>query len=219
MYFPWHPPLGTIYNRGPMADLAEIWKQALPTIQQSVTGRGVWAALNASRPVAMEDGIFILGVPREESELGGHLRLPQTQRLIETIISRQLNAATRVTVIDGILPEDYELYKRRAAERRRLQEAEMSKMRQELQARTSWDSVYEQLSRRFAAVTNKSLPQNKARFYEEAIELIAEARRGMSGSDDMQERNYARCLERAAQYTEVPSTILARHVMQRAGEL
>jgi hypothetical protein len=202
-----------------MADMAEVWKQALPVIQNQVSGRGVWAALNAAVPVAFEEGVFVIGLPHQDSELSGHLKIPATSRLMEHIISRQLNAQTKVKIIDGTTQADYEVVKRRDAERRRLQEAEMVKMRAELEARTSWDSVYEQLSRRFAAVTNKSLPQNKARFFEEAVELIAEARKEQTNYDDMGERTFARCLERVAQYCEIPSSIVAMYVMKRAGEL
>ena len=95
----------------------------------------------------------------------------------------------------------------------------MTKMRAELAAKSSWETVYEQLSRRYAAVTNKSMPQNRARFFEEAIELIAETRKQQANFDDLGERNFARCLERLAQYSEVPSTLVAVQVLQRAGEL
>jgi hypothetical protein len=202
-----------------MADVAEVWKHVLSPIKQGVTGVGVWAALNAARPIAFEEGVFVLGLPHQDSELAGHLRLPQTKRLIETTIAAELNTPVTVRVIDGTTTEDYDIVKRRDAERRRLQEAEMSKMRAELQAKTSWDSVYEQLSRRFAAVSNKSLPQNRARFFEEAVELIADARKNMTQWDDLAERNFARCIERLAQYAEMPSTLVATHVLQRSGEL
>ena len=92
-------------------------------------------------------------------------------------------------------------------------------MRAEMAAKSNWDTVYEQLSRRYAAVTNKSLPQNRARFFEEAVELVAQARRDQGNYDDLGERNFARCLERLAQYSEIPSTIVAAHVLQKAGEL
>lgn len=202
-----------------MADVATLWSQALPTIQNSVSGRGVWAALNAATPVAFEDGVFVVGLPHEDNQLAAHLRLASTLRIIETIVSRQIGTQTRVRIIDGITTQDYDIVKRRDIERRRLQEQEMTKMRAEMEARTSWDQVYEQLSRRYAAVSNKSLPQNRARFYEEAIEIIAEARKAMANSDDSNERNFARCLERVAQYCELPSAFVATHVLQRAGEL
>jgi len=86
-------------------------------------------------------------------------------------------------------------------------------------AKSSWETVYEQLSRRYAAVSNKTLPQNRARFYEEAVELIAQARKEQTNFDDMGERNFARCLERVAQYSEVPSTLVAAEILRRVGEM
>jgi hypothetical protein len=167
----------------------------------------------------MDNGVFVLGVPPQDSALGAHLRLPSTSQIIERNVGKGLGHQVRLRVIDGTTLEDWELVKRRDVERRRLQEAELDKMRAEMQAKTSWDGIYEQLSRRFAAVSNRSLPQNRARFFEEAIEIIAEVRKGQAEFDDLGERNFARCLERVAQYTEVPSTIVAKEVLSRAGEL
>jgi hypothetical protein len=202
-----------------MADVYELWKTAFPKIVQSVTGRGVWAALNAVRPVALEDGVFVLGFAAEDSELTGHLRIHATQRVIETIISSVAGTTLKVRVIDGNTKEDYEIAKRRDVERRRLQEQELAKMRTEMKARTNWDSVFEQLSRRYAAVTQKSLAQNRARFYEEAIELVVGARQEMTVVDDAAERSFARCIERIAQYVEIPTTIVAIEILKRSGEL
>ena len=202
-----------------MAQPSEIWKSALPIIMKGVTGRGVWAAINAVQPIALEDSQLIVGIPHGDNELAGHLRLPQTKRIMEVAVSQIMGKPFGIKLIDGITEQDYELSKKRDAERRRLQEAEMTKMRAELAAKSSWDGVYEQLSRRYAAVTNKSLPQNRARFYEEALEIIATARREQGNYDELGERNFARCLERLAQYSEIPSTIVAAQVLQRAGEL
>jgi hypothetical protein len=202
-----------------MADLLETWRAVLPKVQQSVTGRGVWAALNAARPIAFEDGTYVLGLPHEDSELAGHLRIPSTKRIIEIAIGARVGQQVVVRIIDGTTQADYDIVKRRDAERRRLEEADLVKMRAQLEAKSSWETIYEQLSRRFAAVTNKSLAQNRARFYEEAIELIAEARKGQANFDELGERNFARCLERLAQYSEVPTTLVAVQVLQRAGEL
>jgi hypothetical protein len=135
------------------------------------------------------------------------------------MVSLVAGSNVAVRVIYGVSQEDYDIVKRRDAERRRLEEQEMAKMRAEMSAKTSWDGIYEQLSRRFAAVTNKSLPQNRARFYEEAIELIAQARRDQTTFDDMGERNFARCLERLAQYVEIPSAMVAHDILKRAEEL
>lgn len=202
-----------------MTDVLDTWKAALPQVQNAVTGRGVWAALNAAKPIAFEDDVFVVGLPHEDNELAGHLRIPATKRLMEMSLSQQLGKPISVRIIDGTTSEDFDIVKRRDGERRRLEDAELVKMRAELASKSNWDSVYEQLSRRFAAVTNKSLPQNRARFFEEAVEIVAEARRNQVNYDDMGERNFARCLERLAQYSEVSSVLVAQAVLKRAGEL
>lgn len=202
-----------------MADLVEVWKSSLPAVLNNVTGRGVWTAVNAAVPITVEDGVLVIGIPQNDTELAGHLRLPNTSRNIELAFSKQYGSAVKVRIIGGTTAEDWEIAKRRDGERRRMQEAEMVKLRKELNAKSTWEGVYEQLSRRFSAMTNRSLPQNKARFYVEALELVAEARKEHQEMDDMSERNFARCLERISQYSDVPSTLVAEEVLKRAGEL
>jgi hypothetical protein len=202
-----------------MADLAEAWKRALPEIKEAVTGVGVWTALNTTRPVALEDGSLVLGLPHGDNELAGHLKVMSTKRLIETFMGRVLGMPLTLRIIDGIAQEDWEAQKRRDSESKRLQEQALNKMRAEMTAKSSWEGIYDQIGRKYAAVSQKSLPQNRARFYEEVIELVAQTRRSQEHWDELGERNFARCLERVAQYAEVPATLVATHVLQRAGEL
>jgi len=202
-----------------MAELAEIWSEALPNVKEGVTGVGVWTALNNAKPIALENGTLVLGLPHELGELSGHLKLPATKRLIENNMSELTLQQVTLRVIDGITQADWEVEKRRDAEKARLNEQSMAKMRAEMSARSNWEGIYEQLGRRFASVANKSLPQNRARFYEEAVSLVAEARREMQAYDELAERNFARCIERLAHYAEVPSTIVGLDVLRRAAEL
>ncbi len=202
-----------------MPELVEVWSEALPTIRNGLTGVGIWTALNLAKPIALENGTLVLGLPHTEMELSGHLRLPMTKRLIETTVSGLLGSPVNARIIDGTEYTDWEIEKRRDAEKQRLTEQSLAKQRAELSARNNWESTYELISRRYAAVPNKSLPQNRARFFEEAVSLLADARRSQTSWDDLGERNFSRCIERVAQYTEVPSTLVASIVLQRAGEL
>lgn len=202
-----------------MPEIAEVWKEALPVVKQSVTGVGVWAALNAAKPLAIEDGVFVLGLDHRDVELAGHLRLPQTKNLIEATVARLLGSPVTVRVIDGPSVEDWETTKRRDAEAKRLQEQALAKAKATLESRSSWDSTYEHLARLYAQTANKSLPQNRARFYHDAVKLVAEARRQQDSRDEQTERNFARCIERVSQYSEVPSAIVAMHVLERIGEI
>lgn len=191
----------------------------MPQVMNGVTGVGVWTALRSAVPIVIDEEVFVLGIPSNMTELAGHLRMPSTKRLIDQEISKRAGTNLTVRIIDGVSQEEWVAVKRKDVEARKLQEQSMQRMRQEMEARQSWDGIYEQLSRRYAAITNKSLPQNRARFLEEAVELIASSRREQTNFDDLSERNFARCLERVSQYTELPATLIALSVLQRAGEI
>ncbi len=199
-----------------MADLAAVWNEALPDIKKNVTGVGVWTALNVCRPVVVEDGVLIMGLPSGENELAGHLRLAQTRRAIEDSLSKVFNEKLTLRVIDGTTVQDWETEKKRDFEKRRLQDLALARQRAEVAAGVSWEGIYEQISRKFAATPNRSLPQNRAKFFLEAVEIIAEALQEAPITDDMAERNYARCLERVAQYTELPSVLVALKVLEKS---
>lgn len=199
-----------------MPEVAALWKEALPEIMQNVTGRGVWTALKVSVPIAYEDQSLILGLPSEDTELAGHLRLPQTKRAVETAMSARLNSQVNVRIIAGTTLEDWETEKKRDEERRKLQDQAIARQKREIAAGKSWEGIYDQLSRAYAATSNRSLPQVRAKFFIEAVDIVANALIETPITDDLAERNYARCLERIAQYTELPSTLVAVKVMERA---
>lgn len=202
-----------------MPNLEQAWQEALPKIRESVSGVGIWTALNTTRPVALEDNVLVLGLPPGNNELSGHLKVMATKRIIEVLVGRVLGATITMRVIEGITQEDWEVQKRRDSESRRLQEQALNKMRAEMTSRNNWEGIYEQLGRRYAAIPQKSLPQNRARFYQEAIELIAETRRSQDSWDELGERNFARCIERLAQYAEVQATLVATDILKASGEL
>ncbi len=199
--------------------MAELWAQALPDIRNAVTGRGVWTALNACVPLSTEGDSLVLGLPNNESELAGHLRMPQIRKVIEAEFLKRSGQIVNLRVIEGTRPEDWERMKRRDLEASRMQGAAMDRAKAEMSARTNWDSVYETLSRNFAATQNKSLPQNRAKFYAESVKLVALNRKEQVNRDDLNERNFARCIERVAQYADIPSTVVAVEVLKLAGEI
>lgn len=202
-----------------MAEAAEIWAKVLPEVRQAVTGVGVWAALNTCRAVTVEDDTLVIGLPHEESELAGHLRMPHLTRLIEAKFSAAWGTPVKLRVIDGITLQDWDNVKRRDAEARRLQELALQKSRAEAASRATWEGVYETLGRRYAQMGNRSLPQNRARLLVEGVKLIAEARKSLGASDELNERNFARCMERLAQHTDTPSALIALEVLKAVGEL
>lgn len=199
-----------------MPEIAAVWSAALPEIRDTVTGVGVWTALNACRPITVEDGVLVLGLPERESELAGHLRLPAARKAIEDVMARQLGSSVNVRVIAGVQPEDWIAAKEGDAVKRKLAEQALERAKAELTAKSSWEGLYDKLSRKFAETPNRSLPQNRARFFLDAVDIVAAALIETPITDDMAERNFARCIERISQYCEIPSALVATKVLEKA---
>lgn len=199
-----------------MPDIAAVWKTALPEIRDAVTGVGVWTALNACTAIAVEDGVLVLGLPYSENELAGHLKLPAARKAIEDVIGRELGTKVSVRIIPGTDTEDWVSQKEGDVVKRRLAEQALDRAKAEMNSRSSWEGLYEKLSRKFAETPNRSLPQNRARFFLEAVDIVSDALIETPITDDMAERNFARCIERIAQYCEIPSALVATKVLEKA---
>ncbi|MES1227224.1 MAG: hypothetical protein ABUL72_01055, partial [Armatimonadota bacterium] len=184
-------------------------------VMNQVTGMGVWTALRSAVPIAFDEGTFVLGLDGKDQELAGHLCMAQPKRAMADTLARFLNEKVQVRIIPGIELNDWVTEKKRDAEKRRLQEEALNRQRKEIASGMTWDKVYEQLSRAYAGLANRSLPQSRAKFFMMAIDIVAEALVETPINDDMAERNYARCLERIAQYTEVSSTFVALKVLEK----
>jgi hypothetical protein len=197
-----------------MPDLAEVWNSTLPDIRRGVTGVGVWTALNTCKPIAFEEGVLVLGLRHADYELSGHLRLPHTKTLVEQLMTEALGSKVELRVIEGDSYRDWESTKRKDVESQRLRTQALHRERAELHARSTWEDAYEELHKIYSSVGNRSWPQNRAKFYQQALQVLAEARREHPDTDDLNERNFARCLERTAQYADVPSALVALEVMK-----
>lgn len=197
------------------ADAQVIWNEVLPEVRNGVTGVGVWQALNATVAVASENQFFVIGLPPELSDLAGHLRLPQTKSLIERLVGQKLGQPVTLRVIDGIAGQDWENAKRRDVEAAKLQSQAMARQRADIQARSNWEVVYEQVSRKYAGLANKSMPQVRAKFFDECVDLMVESLKTIPKDDENGERNYARCIERIATYADLPSTFVALRVAEK----
>ncbi len=199
-----------------MVDVTAVWNDALPKIREAVSGVGVWAALNAATPITFENGEFVIGLPPEESQLAGHLRVANTRRTLDVMISRALETQATVRIINGSSAREWEMEKRRDEERRRLQEAALTRERARIKSTSSWEELYVQLGRSFSQMQNRTLPQNRAQYLIDSINLLADALAETPVTDDASERSYARCIERVAQQADVPSTYVAHRVLDRA---
>ncbi|MCB0825304.1 MAG: hypothetical protein KDC26_03880 [Armatimonadetes bacterium] len=198
-----------------MPNVVEEWKDAVPEMLQQVTGVGVWTAIRACVPITVEDGNLVVGLESSSSDLAGHLKLPQIRKVIEDTMTRKMGDKMTLYVLNGTTESDWVTEKQRIEERRRLQEHALQRQKKEIAAGRSWDSIYEDLSRAYANTPNRTLPQNRAKYFMQAVEIVGTALIETPITDDLAERNYARCLERISKYCELPSAFVALKVLER----
>ncbi|MCW5946572.1 MAG: hypothetical protein KIT74_06030 [Fimbriimonadales bacterium] len=199
-------------------DIYDAWNASLEDIKNRVTGVGVWTALNVAIPITVEDGQLVIGFRQQDQDLIGHLKTPGTQRIIEEEMQKRLKEKVKVFLLNGVTINDWEAFKRIKAEATKTKTKEFERTRRDTEAARQWDGVYDNLSRIYSAISNKNLPQQRARFMAQAIDLVA---RQVSSQelDEFGERNLARCLERISQYCEVPPPLIALRVLEKAGQI
>ena len=87
-----------------MSNVVELWKEALPEIRDGVTGVGVWTALNACKPIVLEDGTLVLALGHDDSELIGQVLLGTAMRILHDhpVLSRaEIRDALALSELDS----------------------------------------------------------------------------------------------------------------------
>lgn len=196
-------------------DFYDAWNNSVEDIKKQVTGVGPWTALNVAIPVVLEDEVLVIGFRPQDVEFMGHLKMPGVMRAMETEVQKRLNQAVRIQLLDGITVNDWEAYKTRQAAAEAMKEQDFQRSKRDISAARAWDDLYDALSREYQAIPNKTWPQQKAKLFEKCVELTVET---LSDRvlDELGEKNLARCLERIAQYCDVPAAIVAQQVLQKA---
>ncbi len=82
-----------------------------------------------------------------------------------------------------------------------------------------WDAITERLTRRYAEMPLRQLPQMQALYLEEAVAILVEAAQRLLGENasEVDHRSFARVLDKVADRAQVPAPLVAWLVWQRAG--
>lgn len=195
-------------------DFYDAWNASLEDIKKQVTGVGIWSALNAAIPIALDDSTFVLGVDERDAESHGHLALANVRRVMEQELEKRLGSKVEVEVIAGITINHWESLKRRRDEFRRLEKESAERAKERATQVSVWDSIYDQMGREFGNLENKAQPQVRARFMLWCVDLVAAHLHGSEHTED-DERNFARCVDRIASYADANQTYIAAMILER----
>ncbi len=186
--------------------------QAAEKVKDRVIAPTLYRAVELAVGITVDGDEFILGFANPDLPMAGHLRSAQHHAIIDQCVSEVLKHKVRVRIIEGTTPEDYEHYKQQVQARAAVQTTVSAKREKERQVIAAWDEVGEQITRLYARLHLRNLPQMRAEFMWAAFKIISDAVDAMDYSEDadeIQKRALARVFEKFATVVEIPSTMLA----------
>ncbi|HTE21019.1 MAG TPA: hypothetical protein VK689_21850, partial [Armatimonadota bacterium] len=194
-----------------------LWKYVTDRVKDEITLPSLWRAMEAARPLTIENDELVLGYSVTTADQRGLLLDNRHRNVIELAIEKATRKRLRLNIIIGETLEDWEAMKVQQAEAARMQTQAREQYRQQTESGQSWDAVGEQLVRKYGSLANRALPSVQGRFLDEALGVLVEAQARLEGKEasEQEERSYSRVLDRIAERVGVPSAMIAYLVHTR----
>ena len=201
----------------PAVDVRALWTFVTAQVKQEIVMPALWRALEAAHPIAIENGELVVGFSGEGAQHVGQLLSNQNRIKIEQVLIKATRLQLRIRVIDGTSLADWEAAKQTDLEGVRMHAEAIRAHQVAVAAGQTWEVVGEQIVRKFGNTSNRVLAGVQGRFLAETVEIIAEAygRIMPEAPAEPDERAYGRTLERVAERTGVPASLIALLVIQR----
>jgi hypothetical protein len=198
-------------------DVPRIWHEVTEKVKTRIVLPGLWRAMEAGRALAVDDGQFILGFPPQVSHDAGLLLDSKNLNIIERALEETAGQPLRLKIIQGETLEDWTLQKQRDEEAAAYVRAAQERKRREAGVEQGWDGISERLTRRYAELSLRGLPQTQAAYLEEALELLSDAAKRLMPDPptEVDQRALARVLDKVADRAGVPAPMIAFLLRQR----
>jgi hypothetical protein len=202
----------------------QVWLQAAEMVKDRVISPTLFRALELPVGITLDGDEFILGFANPDIPMSSHLMSAQHRAIVEQCIGEILKRKVRLRVIEGTTLQDYENYKRQVQARESTQISIAAQRDRERVVIAAWDEVGEKITRLYARLHLRQLPQMRAEFMWQAFRIINQAVDEMGydeNSDDIHKRSIARVFDKYATVVEVPAAMLAFEFfkLRREGKL
>jgi hypothetical protein len=187
-----------------------LWATCVDQLKDRINNRSFWEAIEQTHAVTIDGDTLVLGFDVEKFGLASVIQQPASMAAVSEIVGQVLGMPLQVRLIEGTTVQEWEGARER--------ETRMAAIRQAApipRAATadgaSWESLIEQISRLYSQAPFRALPQGKARYANEALYLLVESMDTLygDGAEEQTERSLARVLDRIANASEIPSSVLA----------
>ena len=194
-------------------DLQTLWDKVVEQVKQKVIHPTLWRTIEMAVPVTVEGTTLILGFGPGTFHLSGHLTTSEHRNAIEASLKQLTGVPLTIRIIDGTTMQDWVAVKQKDASMQALKDAAYAKREANSAVTKSWEGLLEQVGRRYASLPLRQLPQFRAKYIEEMIQMIVETMDELMPPgrmvDELSERSLARIIDRVGTLAEVPPALVA----------
>lgn len=205
------------------AEATKVWLEVIERVKDHTLQPSLWRALDASHGVTMEGDVFIVGFTAADVPLGGYLLSSEHRLIIENLLGQEVhNPKARIKIIEGVNVADYEAFKKREDLAEATRQAALQRKHVERVAERAWETIAEQCSRKYARTHLRQLPQVRAQFMHDAIQMISDALDQIHPDgyiDDIGHRALGRVIEKVATLVDVPGAVVAAELIRKRGPI
>lgn len=192
--------------------LPMLWANSVELLKDRINNRSFWEALEATHPITIENDTLIIGLDSANFNRASHIQQSAHFNAIVRAVEERFNQPLKVRLIEGSSVADWEATKEREARLAALKQSpSVTNVPIPSALSDSWETLSERIARIYSGMPNRSLPQGKARYANEALYTLVEAMDTLyeEEGDETTERSLARILERIATASEIPAPVLA----------
>ncbi len=199
------------------SEARKIWQEAVEKVKDRTLAPTLWRALELGHGITAEDDFFVVGFLPSDGPMTSYLTSSEHRIIIEQTLSELLGKPTRLKIVEGITPADYEVFKKREAAAEAARRTAYERKREERAIEKEWETTAEQCSRKYAGLPMRQFPQIRASFIFEAIKIISDTidRMHPDGKlDEVAQRALAQIIEKVATLADVQAAVVGTELLR-----
>lgn len=201
-------------------DIEQVWSRVIELVKERLVVPPLWRAMERAKPIVIDGHVLVVGFAAVEDAPHAHLLQDVRYRnVIEQCLAQVFGQELNLRDITGSSIDDWRQIQEIEREKARLRTTGPRAAVAAPAGGLTWESLAEQLTRRYAEWPLRALPSVQAEFLDHAVGEIAKAypelMRERDPDSEAPLRAYSRVLDRVADRVGVPASMIGFLVVQR----
>lgn len=194
-------------------DLQKLWARVIATVKKGDIIRSLWDAVEAARPIVIEDETLVIGFSPVNMRHSSYLTQPGNEGVVRRAIEAAAGRRLEMQIIEGDNLEAWERYKQRRQTAADQTEQVARVAVGHRNTTDAWLQLSQQVQRMYYEIAGREQALGHARYLVKAIPLIARTEQQLRSqapeADDVHEIELNRVFDRISSLSGLPGGIIA----------